>query len=59
MCDDLKVCGRREFSELLKMRINHIHSIEIANKSANEKRKQEADAAKPPKTQEELEDEVD
>lgn len=54
---DLKVCGRREFSELLKLR--HTYNTQI------EKKQKEINAAKralipvKEKTQEELEAEVD
>jgi len=58
-CQDLKACGRKEFSDLLKVRIKYLNNIEIANREANDKRKAEEAAARPPKTQEELEAEVD
>jgi len=33
MCDDLKVCGRKEFSDLLKVRHRYIGDIESANRA--------------------------
>jgi len=58
ICSDLKVCGRREFSELLKLRLKYVHNIEKANKEEKEKNWQ-ANHPVVEKTQEQLEAEVD
>ena len=58
-CQDLKTCGRKEFSDLLKLRSKHLSNIETTNRQANDKRRSEEAALKPPKTQEELEAAVD
>lgn len=55
----MKVCGRREFSDMLKLRLNYVNAIESKNRSENERKKAEALAAKGPKTEEELQAEVD
>jgi len=59
ICDDLKVCGRKEFSDLLRLRLLFNASISNENRIANEKKRADIEAAKPPKTEEELEAEVD
>lgn len=59
ICEDIKCCGRRELSELLKLRLRYVNAIQDANRAANEKKKEEADALRGPKTQEELEAQVD
>lgn len=59
ICLDLKLCGRKEFSDLLKMRLVYINAIELKNKSENEKKRQEVRDARPPKTDEELQADVD
>lgn len=41
ICSDLKVCGRREFQELIKLRLHYLHTIESENRAANEKRRAE------------------
>lgn len=53
ICEDLKTCGRREFSELLKVR--HKYHIRISNEGKDQK---EAEPA-PELTQEQLEAQVD
>lgn len=54
MCSDLKVCGRREFSELLKLRYKYNVEKERAAKEAKASQKVERE-----KTQEDLEEELD
>lgn len=44
ICADIKVCGRRELSELLKLRLRYINAIETANKEENERKRAEAAA---------------
>ena len=58
MCADVKVCGRKELSDLLKLRYNHQTGIEKVNKAEKQK-KWEEDHPAVEKTQEELEAEVD
>jgi len=55
MCDDLKTCGRREFSELLKLRYKYHLRIADANKD----QKAAQQEASPELTQEQLEAKVD
>lgn len=50
ICSDIKVCGRRELSELLKLRLKYLNRIENANRSENERKRAEALSLKPPKT---------
>jgi AdoMet-dependent rRNA methyltransferase SPB1 len=57
MCEDLKCCGRRELSELLKLRYKYNVSIERARKSEKEAKK--AAEGEKELTQEELEALVD
>ena len=59
ICEDIRVCGRREYSELLRIRLKYIHKIESKNKEEKAKIRQEKIQNAPPKTQEELEEEVD
>lgn len=56
---DLKVCGRREFQELLKLRYKYHVSIERKKVAIKEAQKAEDDANRPEMTQEELEAMVD
>lgn len=57
MCQDLKCCGRRELSELLKLRYKYNVKIERARKSEKEAKK--AKEAEREMTQEEVEAMVD
>lgn len=59
ICSDLKTCGRKEFSDLLKLRLNYVNAIESKNRTENEKKKAEIAAAKGPKSEAELQAEVD
>lgn len=36
---DLKTCGRKEYSDLLKFRLKYVHAIEAINKEANDKKR--------------------
>jgi hypothetical protein len=57
ICEDLKCCGRREFSELLKLRYKYNVAIDRARKSEKEAKK--AQEGQKEMTQEELEALVD
>lgn len=59
ICEDIKVCGRREYSDLLKLRLVYVNTIDAKNRSENDKIKAELKAAKGPQTEEELQAEVD
>ena len=59
ICQDLKVCGRREFQELLKLRYKYVVSIERKKQAIKDAKKAEEEANKPEMTQEELEAMVD
>jgi AdoMet-dependent rRNA methyltransferase SPB1 len=59
ICDDIKTCGRKELSDLLKLRLNYLNRIEKANRDENDKAREERRAAEGPKTEEQLEAEVD
>jgi len=50
ICSDLKVCGRREFSDLLKLRLKYTSVIDNNNKLEKEKKREEIEANRPPKT---------
>ena len=52
ICQDLKVCGRKEFSDMLKMRLSYVNAIDAKNRTENEKKRAELDAARTPKTEE-------
>lgn len=57
ICADLKTCGRKEFSDLLKMR--HAYNVAIDKKIKEIEEAKKAAIPVPEKTQEELEAEVD
>jgi hypothetical protein len=57
ICEDLKVCGRKEFSDLLKMR--HVYNVSIDKKIKEIDEAKKAAIPVPEKTEEELEAEVD
>ena len=59
MCEDLKVCGRREFQELLKLRYKYQVSLERKKMAIKDAKRAEEEANKPEMTQEELEALVD
>lgn len=48
ICEDIKVCGRREYSDLLKLRLVYVNTIDAKNRSENDKIKAELKAAKGP-----------
>jgi len=48
ICDDLKVCGRREMSILIKLRHKYQEVIKKQNKAVTDEAKAEKDAAKEP-----------
>lgn len=50
MCDDLKVCGRREFQELLKLRYKYQVSLERKKMAIKDAKKAEEEANKPEMT---------
>lgn len=50
MCEDLKICGRKEFSDLLKLRHRYIADIENRNKEEKQKLKEERLKNAPAKT---------
>lgn len=59
MCEDLKVCGRREFQELLKLRYKYQVAVERKKAAIKDAKRAEEEANKPEMTQEELEAMVD
>lgn len=57
ICSDIKVCGRKEFSDLLKLKYNY--GVKIGRAAKDEKALRQAEEGIKELTQEEIEAQVD